>query len=59
MFRTLSLRTTAAVSVDVLLVLEGAGLTLIFANVLESKGQARVLSLYDADLAKRALADDT
>jgi hypothetical protein len=35
-----------------------AHLTFIFAYVLESKGQAGVLSLYDADLAKGALADD-
>jgi len=59
MFRTLSLRTTAAVSVRVLLMLGKSHLTLIFANVLESEGQAGVLSFYDADLAKGALADDS
>ena len=32
--------------------------TLIFANVLEGKREARVLALDDADLAKGALADD-
>jgi len=35
------------------------GQTLIFANVLEGKGQAGVSSLDDADLAKGAFADDS
>lgn len=39
--------------------MESDRLTLILADVLESKGQASVLSLYNADLAKGALADDT
>lgn len=39
--------------------MSGGRLTLIFADVLESKRQASVLSLYNADLAKGALADDT
>lgn len=39
--------------------LNSGRLTLIFADVFESKGQASVLSLYNADLAKGALANDT
>ena len=37
----------------------GGRLTLILSDVLEGKGQAGVLALDDADLAKGSLADDT
>jgi hypothetical protein len=58
MFRTLSDRTTTEyISKDSKYRMTN-GPTLIFTDVFERKGQARVLSLHNADLSKRTLPNN-
>jgi hypothetical protein len=61
MFRTLSDRITVAIRVSEARAGEKGEWrrrTLIFANILQSEGQASVLPLDDADLPKCAFPDD-